>query len=169
MEITIFLKVGFEPAALALLERLAGGGAAVAAAPKAEPVAEAGGIASIAEVAGVAAPTAAPTAAPVAAGPSVFSEAEAREAVFAAIDRTRRRIEGEDWESNPGSELRMRYHAAVTAKCKEIAARVAKTYPSCSKAVTRPSELEPYMSRAFCDALDALTIEGGVLTEGLPF
>lgn len=134
-------------------------------------VAEAAPTATTAPTAPTAPTAAAATTAAAAAkpGPRPFSEAEAREAVFAAIDRTRRRIEGEDWESNPGSELRMRYHAPLTAKCKEIAARVAKTYPSCTKAVTRPSELEPYMCRAFCEALDNLKVEDGVLTEGLPF
>jgi hypothetical protein len=82
--------------------------------------------------------------------------------VRAAMDRTRQRIEGEDYKTNTDSELRQKWHRPLTAWFKATA-----TWLGAEK----PSELPDSDSRQkFIESCDAVVIgSNGELTEPLPF
>ena len=50
--------------------------------------------------------------------------------IRAAMDKTRSRIEGEDWETNKDSELRKKYHSQLTQKFKNLGATLGSEKPS---------------------------------------
>lgn len=77
-----------------------------------------------------------------------------------AMDRTRKRIEGEDYKNNTDSEGYVKYHKVLTATFKNIAALLGSDKPS-----TLPVE-----KRAdFISECDALTVENGEITKKLAF
>lgn len=81
--------------------------------------------------------------------------------VRAAMERTRKRIEGEDYKENTSSEKYKKYHRALTAEFKSIAAFLGSDKPSALPS----SELR----ETFCNQCDALILEDGKITRKLPF
>lgn len=81
--------------------------------------------------------------------------------VRAAMERTRRRIEGEDYKENTSSEKYKKYHRQLTAEFKNIAAFLGSEKPS----ALPTSELR----RNFCNQCDELILEDGKITSKIPF
>lgn len=81
--------------------------------------------------------------------------------VRAAMERTRKRIEGEDYKENTSSEKYKKYHRQLTAEFKNIAAFLGSEKPS----ALPTSELR----RNFCNQCDELILEDGKLTRKIPF
>lgn len=79
--------------------------------------------------------------------------------VRAAMDRTRRRIEGEDYKDNTSSELYKKYHRALTAQFKQIAGVLGSDKPSALPS----SELRGSFIRQ-CDELE-IGEEGSIVTK----
>lgn len=95
--------------------------------------------------------------APEADKPKEYTEADVR----AAMDRTRRRIEGEDYKENTAGEGYKKYHQQLTGEFKRIATLLG---------AEKPSALPDSSSRAsFIKQCDELVIEGGELTTKVPF
>lgn len=89
--------------------------------------------------------------------PKEYTEVDIR----AAMDRTRKRIEGEDYKEKPDSEGYKTWHKRLTAWFKNIAALCG---------AEKPSALPDSESRAkFIAACDAVEIKGDELTETCPF
>lgn len=81
--------------------------------------------------------------------------------IRAAMDRTRRRIEGENYKENPDSEGYKKWHRALTGWFKNVAA-------ACG--AERPSALPDSESRArFIASCDAVYVKDGELVEDCPF
>ena len=81
--------------------------------------------------------------------------------VRAAMDRTRRRIEGENYKEKPDSEGYKRWHRALTAWFKNTAAALG---------AEKPSALPDSESRAkFIACCDAVYVKNAELTEDCPF
>lgn len=81
--------------------------------------------------------------------------------VRAAMERTRKRIEGEDYKENTSSEKYKKYHRQLTAEFKNIAAFLGSEKPS----ALPTSELR----RNFCNQCDELILEDGKITRKIPF
>ena len=81
--------------------------------------------------------------------------------VRAAMERTRKRIEGEDYKENTSSEKYKKYHRQLTAEFKNIAALLGSEKPS----ALPTSELR----RNFCNKCDELILEDGQITCKIPF
>ena len=81
--------------------------------------------------------------------------------VRAAMERTRKRIEGEDYKENTSSEKYKKYHRQLTAEFKNIAAFLGSEKPS----ALPTSELR----RNFCNQCDELILEDGKITRKVPF
>lgn len=81
--------------------------------------------------------------------------------VRAAMERTRKRIEGEDYKENTNSEKYKKYHRRLTAEFKNIAAFLGSEKPS----ALPTSELR----RNFCNRCDELILEDGQITRKIPF
>lgn len=81
--------------------------------------------------------------------------------VRAAMERTRKRIEGEDYKENTSSENYKKYHRQLTAEFKNIAAFLGSEKPS----ALPTSELR----RNFCNQCDELILEDGKITRKVPF
>ena len=89
--------------------------------------------------------------------PKEYTEVDIR----AAMDRTRKRIEGEDYKEKPDSEGYKTWHKRLTAWFKNTAALCG---------AEKPSALPDSESRAkFIAACDAVEIKGDKLTETCPF
>lgn len=81
--------------------------------------------------------------------------------IRAAMDKTRSRIEGEDWETNKDSELRKKYHSQLTQRFKNLGA----TFGS-----EKPSTLTGNDALSFIEACDRIIInDAGELDNVLPF
>lgn len=80
--------------------------------------------------------------------------------VRAAMERTRKRIEGEDYKENTSSEKYKKYHRQLTAEFKNIAAFLGSEKPS----ALPTSELR----RNFCNQCDELILEDGKITRKIP-
>lgn len=95
------------------------------------------------------------------AGQKEYTEVDVR----AAMDRARKRIEGEDYKAHPDSEGYKRWHRALTAWFKNTAAVCD------SKGVaTKPSELSDSESRAkFIACCDEVTVMNDEITQNPPF
>lgn len=108
-----------------------------------------------------AAPADEPAQAP-AADPAPAEEKELTEVdVRAAMDRTRRRIEGEDYKENTTGEGYKKWHRALTGWFKNTAAL---------HGADKPSALPDHASRkAFIADCDELIIKNGELTVEVPF
>ena len=99
---------------------------------------------------------AAPAPEPVAPAPAQAKELTAED-VRDAIDRTRRRFEGEDYAQNTDTEEYKRYHKALTAFFKQSAMVLA--------GVTKPSLLPPDKIADFIADCEAINLdENGNLT-----
>lgn len=81
--------------------------------------------------------------------------------VRAAMERARKRIEGEDYKENTSSEKYKKYHRQLTAEFKTIAAILGSEKPS----ALPTSELR----RSFCNQCDDLILEDGKITYKIPF
>ena len=81
--------------------------------------------------------------------------------VRAAMERTRKRIEGEDYKENTSSEKYKKYHRQLTAEFKNIAAFLGSDKPS----ALPTSELR----KNFCNQCDELILEDGQITRKIPF
>ena len=82
--------------------------------------------------------------------------------VRAAMDRTRKRFEGEDYKDKTDSDLYKKYHRALTAQFKNMAAVLGSDKPS-----TLPSS---ELREAFIKMCDELTLgENGEITTAVPF
>ena len=81
--------------------------------------------------------------------------------VRAAMERTRKRIEGEDYKENTSSEKYKKYHRQLTAEFKNIAAFLGSDKPS----ALPTSELR----KNFCNQCDELILEYGQITSKIPF
>lgn len=89
--------------------------------------------------------------------PKEYTEVDIR----AAMDRTRKRIEGENYKEKPDSEGYKTWHKRLTAWFKNTAALFG---------AEKPSALPDSESRAkFIAACDAIEIKGDELTETCPF
>lgn len=89
--------------------------------------------------------------------PKEYTEVDIR----AAMDRTRKRIEGEDYKEKPDSEGYKTWHKRLTAWFKNTAVLCG---------AEKPSALPDSESRAkFIAACDAVEIKGDELTETYPF
>ena len=81
--------------------------------------------------------------------------------IRAAMDKTRSRIEGEDWETNKDSELRKKYHSQLTQRFKNLGA----TFGS-----EKPSTLTGNDALSFIEACDRIIVnDAGELDNVLPF
>lgn len=82
--------------------------------------------------------------------------------VRAAMERTRKRIEGDDYKENTNGEKYKKYHRQLTAEFKNIAALLGSEKPSALPS----SELR----ETFCAQCDELVIgEDGNITTNTPF
>lgn len=81
--------------------------------------------------------------------------------VRAAMDRTRKRIEGEDYKENTTSELYQKWHRRLTEWFKQTSAVFGAEKPS---ALTGSENMGKFI--AWCDAL---SVEGDEFSEDLPF
>lgn len=82
--------------------------------------------------------------------------------VRAAMERTRKRIEGDDYKENTNGEKYKKYHRQLTANFKNIAALLGSEKPSALPS----SELR----ESFCAQCDKLVIgEDGNITTNAPF
>lgn len=81
--------------------------------------------------------------------------------VRAAMERTRKRIEGEDYKENTSSEKYKKYHRQLTDEFKNIAAFLGSEKPS----ALPTSELR----RNFCNQCDELILKDGKITCKVPF
>lgn len=82
------------------------------------------------------------------------------EDVRAAMDKTRRRIEGEDYKNNTDGEGYKKYHKQLTATFKNIAALLGSDKPS-----TLPAE----QRASFIQQCDELIVENGEITTKVPY
>ena len=77
------------------------------------------------------------------------------------MDRTRKRIEGEDYKENTDSELYKKWHRRLTGWFKQTSAIFG---------AEKPSALSDSESRyKFISCCDALNVEGDEFKEDLPF
>lgn len=82
--------------------------------------------------------------------------------VRAAMDRTRKRFEGEDYKDKTDSDLYKKYHRALTAQFKNMAAVLGSDKPS-----TLPSS---ELREAFIKMCDELILgDNGEITTAVPF
>ena len=96
-----------------------------------------------------------------AAAPAEVQQEFTEEDVRAAMDRTRKRIEGENYKGNPDSEGYKKWHRKLTGWFKNTAA-------ICG--AEKPSALPDSTSRSrFIDECDALQIKDDELVKPLPF
>lgn len=82
------------------------------------------------------------------------------EDVRAAMDRTRKRIEGEDYKNNTSGDGYKLYHRKLTTQFKNIASSLGSDKPS-----TLPAE----QREAFIKACEELHVENGEIAVTLPF
>lgn len=87
----------------------------------------------------------------------VYTEVDVRD----AMDRARRRIEGEDYKTNTTGELYTQWHRKLTAWFKQTAAAYGSDKPS-----TLP---DSESRRKFIEECDLVHVSGSVLTTPLPF
>lgn len=81
--------------------------------------------------------------------------------IRAAMDKTRSRIEGEDWETNKDSELRKKYHSQLTQSFKNLGAALGSE---------KPSTLTGNDALSFIEACDRIIVnDKGELDNVTPF
>lgn len=81
--------------------------------------------------------------------------------IRAAMDKTRSRIEGEDWETNKDSDLRKKYHSQLTQKFKNLGATLGSE---------KPSTLTGNDALSFIEACDRIFVnDKGELDNVTPF
>lgn len=83
--------------------------------------------------------------------------------VRAAMEKTRKRIEGDDYKENTSGEKYKKYHRQLTAQFKNIAALLGSDKPS-----TLPSS---ELRESFCKQCDELVIgdDGNITTQAPPY
>ena len=87
----------------------------------------------------------------------IYTEVDVRD----AMDRARRRIEGEDYKTNTTGELYTQWHRKLTAWFKQTAAAYGSDKPS-----TLP---DSESRRKFIEECDLVRVSGSCLTTPLPF
>lgn len=87
----------------------------------------------------------------------IYTEVDVRD----AMDRARRRIEGEDYKTNTTGELYTQWHRKLTAWFKQTAAAYGSDKPS-----TLP---DSESRRKFIEECDLVHVSGSCLTTSLPF
>ena len=87
----------------------------------------------------------------------IYTEVDVRD----AMDRARRRIEGEDYKTNTTGELYTQWHRKLTAWFKQTAAAYGSDKPS-----TLP---DSESRRKFIEECDLVHVSGSCLTTPLPF
>lgn len=87
----------------------------------------------------------------------IYTEVDVRD----AMDRARRRIEGEDYKTNTTGELYTQWHRKLTAWFKQTAAAYGSDKPS-----TLP---DSESRRKFIEACDLVHVSGSYLTTPLPY
>lgn len=103
----------------------------------------------------------APTPTPTPTKKEAKTKTYAPEDVRAAIHKARLRIEGDDYMDNPDSELRKKYHSAVSKECLKIAQLLG---------ADKPSKLKEEDRRAFIVAVNKLDVlEDGTLGQPKEF
>ena len=81
--------------------------------------------------------------------------------IRAAMDKTRSRIEGEDWETNKDSELRKKHHSQLTQSFKNLGAALGSE---------KPSTLTGNDALSFIEACDRIIVnDAGKLDNVTPF
>lgn len=152
--INVHVRIGVTEQLYALVAAFAGGQGLAPAAQAAEPTPAAAQAEMPAEAAEQ---QPAPAAAPAPESAKEYTEADVR----AAMDRARRRIEGEDYKENTAGEGYQKYHRQLTGEFKRIASLLG---------ADKPSALPDSAARAtFISRCDELVIKGGELTTELPF
>lgn len=101
--------------------------------------------------------TSAEEAAPEQPAEKTYTEVDVRD----AMDRARRRIEGEDYKTNTTGELYTQWHRKLTAWFKQTAAAYGSDKPS-----TLP---DSESRRKFIEECDLVHVSGSCLTTPLPF
>ncbi|MCM1078522.1 MAG: hypothetical protein NC344_09790 [Bacteroidales bacterium] len=164
--INVHVKIDVEEQLFALLSAFSGGKAVSREAGQAASAQEAEAPSGVSER------QPAPAAGTVAEEPSVQQAGEPSPAagrakeytgadVRAAMDRARRRIEGEDYKENTAGEGYKKWHRLLTGEFKRIAALLG---------AEKPSMLPDSDSRAgFIRMCDELVAEGGAITTNAPF
>lgn len=99
-------------------------------------------------------------AAPEAEAPAESGKELTTEDIRAAMIRTRKRIEGEDYANNTDSEGYKKYHKQLTAQFKNIAALLGSDKPS-----TLPAE----QRASFIQQCDELIVKDGEITTICPY
>lgn len=164
IQINVQVNIGMDSALLSMLSGLvttAQTAAPAAQQPQRKPKAEAKpkqvNQPAAQQPAAEAAPAAEAKPEPMPEKPKEYTEVDIR----AAMDRTRKRIEGEDYKEKPDSEGYKTWHKRLTAWFKNTAALCG---------AEKPSALPDSESRAkFIAACDAVEIKGDELTETYPF
>lgn len=151
--INVHVRIGVTEQLYALMSAFAGGRGLTPAAQAPEPTPAA----AQAEMPAEAAEQQPAPAAPAPESAKEYTEADVR----AAMDRARRRIEGEDYKENTAGEGYQKYHRQLTGEFKRIASLLG---------ADKPSALPDSAARAtFISRCDELVIKGGELTTELPF
>lgn len=86
-----------------------------------------------------------------------YTEVDVRD----AMERTRKRIEGENYKNETDSEGYKKYHRKLTASFKEISALLGSDKPS-----TLPTSDK---RKSFCQQVDELVAEGDEIVTKVPF
>lgn len=149
-QVNVQVMVDFSPAVINVLGSLACGQKSAQAEPAKVPTpVEARKTAESANTKVEEAPKAVANASPTAAD------------IRAAMDKTRSRIEGEDWETNKDSELRKKYHSQLTQSFKNLGAALGSE---------KPSTLTGNDALSFIEACDRIIVnDAGELDNVLPF
>lgn len=155
-QVNVQVMVDFSPAVVNVLGALVSGQTTVQAAPSKAPAQAQPKEQEVASTDGGNAD------AKVEEAPKVVANANPTAAdIRAAMDKTRSRIEGEDWETNKDSELRKKYHSQLTQRFKNLGA----TFGS-----EKPSTLTGNDALSFIEACDRIIInDAGELDNVLPF
>lgn len=155
-QVNVQVMVDFSPAVVNVLGALVNGRQSIQAAPTKAPAQAQAKEQEVASTDGGNAD------AKVEEAPKVVANANPTAAdIRAAMDKTRSRIEGEDWETNKDSELRKKYHSQLTQKFKNLGA----TFGS-----EKPSTLTGNDALSFIEACGRIFVnDKGELDNVLPF
>lgn len=154
IKITVNVQIGLTDELHSFLSKLIPAAPAVAVAAAKEPAAQP----ETKEVAPEPQPEAEVTQEPKQEPAKEYTEVDVR----AAMDRTRKRFEGEDYKDKTDSDLYKKYHRALTAQFKNMAAVLGSDKPS-----TLPSS---ELREAFIKMCDELILgDNGEITTAVPY
>lgn len=155
-QVNVQVMVDFSPAVVNVLGALVNGRQSIQAAPTKAPAQAQAKEQEVASTDGGNAD------AKVEEAPKVVANANPTAAdIRAAMDKTRSRIEGEDWETNKDSELRKKYHSQLTQSFKNLGAALGSE---------KPSTLTGNDALSFIEACDRIIVnDKGELDNVTPF